>query len=144
LLSFQLFAAQEAIRLGDAEIAQLNGEVERLHQWLEEEKKQTATIGNMPAIVKSVDYGAETLAQCVEMAIDRFYKMGQRDGAKAARADAIGEAIEAAKAERLHENLDNDSDCGYANAIECVITALESLIQQRDDDQESTPTGDRA
>jgi hypothetical protein len=44
-----------------------------------------------------------------------------------ARADAIAEAIERIKAERLHENLDNESDKGYQNAIEHMVAALESL-----------------
>lgn len=54
-----------------------------------------------------------------------------------ARADAIGEAIEAAKAERLQENLNNDSDREYTNAIEHVIAALEQLKEANHENRKS-------
>jgi hypothetical protein len=44
-----------------------------------------------------------------------------------ARAHAIGECVELVEAERLHENLDNDSDRGYQRAISHMIDALEQL-----------------
>jgi hypothetical protein len=51
----------------------------------------------------------------------------QRDSA---RANAINEAIGAVNGEKLHENLDHESDKGYALAITHCIAALESLKQK--------------
>jgi hypothetical protein len=47
-----------------------------------------------------------------------------------ARANAINEAIGAMNGERLHENLDHESDKGYTLAITHCIAALESLKEK--------------
>jgi len=44
-----------------------------------------------------------------------------------ARADAINECIDRVQGERLHENLDNESDRGYQNALGHIVGALEEL-----------------
>lgn len=56
-----------------------------LHQGYEDARRETDEISSFPAVAKSMDFGAKTLPECVEMAIDRHYQQGRRDGAEAER-----------------------------------------------------------
>lgn len=51
-------------------------------------------IGSMPAIVKSVDYGATSLAECVEMAVERWYHRGRKDATTHAAARMRDKCVE--------------------------------------------------
>lgn len=87
-----------------AEVSRLNSEVERLRKY----EREVSTL--------RVGYTLEKgLAKTFQKRI------------ASARADAIGACIERIKAERLHEDLGNESDQGYQNAIEHMVEALEQL-----------------
>lgn len=76
----------------------------------------------MPAIVKSVDYGATTLAECVEMAVDRWYQRGRKEGASDAATRMRKRCVE--RIRHLPADYFGSSAKAYKDR---VITALESL-----------------
>jgi hypothetical protein len=93
-------------------------------------------IGSMPAIVKSVDYGAMTLAECVEKTVDRFYNMGLKDGQKRSTpslSDAIKEVEslrdQARREHTMREARDEDKSILriLANQISAFDIAIERL-----------------
>lgn len=84
-------------------------------------------IGGMPAIIKSVDYGATSLAECVEMAVDRWYQRGRKDAATSVRSACV-EKVKAMRDQwRTGGKWESEE---YADAAEAIITALESVTIQ--------------
>ena len=67
---------------------------------------------------------AGLVPSAAERAAERAQQREIKSGIAAAKRDLATKVLAAVKGERLHENLDNEGDKGYMQAIEDVAAAL--------------------